>query len=278
MNKKEYISALRAQLQRLPSNDVEEIIKEFDSHFEIGLSEGKTESEIAAKLGSPLEVAQIYLGDSVPAFDMQNMANTVNQVSLPNNLVKTGFGIDKGVGPAVAAGFAPGTGFATPVKNQAPKNTEPKPEPAGPYAHQGGVAPDITEKVPPQTEKHYQVPLHTEYPTQDPNVVKAQKKEHDRLFVVLFTVLVFIWVWLLALGLLFVVIAWPIVTAICAAFLFGLLPSVSGMLFAGTLCLAISMTFGVLAKLIVAFFAIKGFVQGTIAYIRWVGKTWDNAK
>ncbi|MBR6478471.1 MAG: DUF1700 domain-containing protein, partial [Lachnospiraceae bacterium] len=45
------MSALRAQLQKLPSSDVEDIIKEFDSHFEIGLSEGKSESEIAAKLG-----------------------------------------------------------------------------------------------------------------------------------------------------------------------------------------------------------------------------------
>ena len=275
MNKKEYISALRAQLQKLPSSDVEDIIKEFDSHFEIGLSEGKSESEIAAKLGSPSEVAQIYLSDSVPDFDL----NTVAQVAppMPNNAVKTGFGIGRGVGPAVAAGFASG-GFAKPLQNTAPKNTAPKPEPDGPMAHTGAKAPDITTPVPPQTEKHYQVPQHPEYPTQDPNHVVPAKKNHDKVFVVLFTVLVFIWAWLIGLGLLCAIIAWPFVTAVCAGVFYGLLASLSGMLFAATLLLAISLSLAVIGELIVAFFAIKGFVIGTIQYIRWAGKTWKEAK
>ena len=58
MNKKDYISALRVQLKRLPSDDVEEIVKEFEAHFDIAASEGKTEEEIAAKLGSPEEVSK----------------------------------------------------------------------------------------------------------------------------------------------------------------------------------------------------------------------------
>ena len=33
MNKREYLSALEAQLKRLPSDDVKEIVKEFDAHF-----------------------------------------------------------------------------------------------------------------------------------------------------------------------------------------------------------------------------------------------------
>ena len=69
MKRKDYINALRAQLRRLPSDDVEEIVKEFDTHFEMGVADGLTETEIAAKLGSPEEVAQIYLSDAIPDFD-----------------------------------------------------------------------------------------------------------------------------------------------------------------------------------------------------------------
>ena len=39
MNKREYLSALEAQLKRLPSDDVKEIVKEFDAHFDIASSE-----------------------------------------------------------------------------------------------------------------------------------------------------------------------------------------------------------------------------------------------
>ena len=94
----------------------------------------------------------------------------------------------------------------------------------------------------------------------------------------LFTVLVFIWAWLIGLGLLCAIIAWPFVTAVCAGVFYGLLASLSGMLFAATLLLAISLSLAVIGELIVAFFAIKGFVIGTIQYIRWAGKTWKEAK
>ena len=82
MNKRDYVSALCAQLKTLPSNDVEEIAKEFEAHFDIGVSEGKTEEEIAAKLGSPEEVAQIYLSDTVPGFDVAAAANAANAPNL----------------------------------------------------------------------------------------------------------------------------------------------------------------------------------------------------
>ena len=132
MNKRDYVSALRAQLKTLPSNDVEEIAKEFEAHFDIGVSEGKTEEEIAAKLGSPEEVAQIYLSDTVPGFDVAAAANAANAPQFPIIPIKTGWVLGRGVGPQTIAGFCD-PASAKPVVNSAPKK-----EPEGyKFAHTG---------------------------------------------------------------------------------------------------------------------------------------------
>ncbi len=184
MNRKEYITALRAQLRRLPSDDVEEIVKEFETHFEMGLADGKSESEIAAKLGSPEEVSQIYLSDAIPAFDVSGAQN-VCAPQMPIIPVKTGMVIDRGVGPQTAAGFAAG-GFARPLVNAAPRNTAPKPEPPSfENAHTGAKDKETYEEPQPQTGKKYDLPDYTQYPSQDPNTVKKAGKEHNLLFSVL---------------------------------------------------------------------------------------------
>ena len=117
MNKREYLSALEAQLKRLPSDDVKQIVKEFDAHFDIASSEGKTEEETAAKLGSPEEVAKYYLGDGVPDFDVSSAGAAVPP-PFPIIPVKTGMVIDRGIGPQTAAGFA-NVRYAKPVVNSA---------------------------------------------------------------------------------------------------------------------------------------------------------------
>ncbi|MBP5492517.1 MAG: DUF1700 domain-containing protein [Clostridiales bacterium] len=270
MNKKDYISALRAQLKRLPSDDVEDIVKEFETHFEIGISEGKKESEIAAKLGSPEEVAQIYLSDSIPAFDMANVQNACPPV-MPMVPVKTGMVIDRGVGPQTAAGFATG-GYAKPLQNASPKNGSPKPEPDGPLAHKGAKDHEEYVKTGAQTGKKVDLPDYSQYPTQDPSHVVPASKEHNTLFAVLFTIFVFIPAWILALALLIALIAWPVVTGIGTVLLFSWVPGLSAGVAAGTICLGISTALATIGEILVVFFAIKWFVLGTIAYIRYIGK------
>jgi len=274
MNKKEYISALRAQLRRLPSDDVEEIVKEFDSHFEIGLSEGKSESDIAAKLGSPEEVAQIYLSDTLPAFDVASAGN-VGAVPFPMIPVKTGMVIDRGVGPQTAAGFASG-GFAKPLSSEPPKNQSPKAEPEDyKFAHTGAKEHEEYADVGRQGGKSYTLPDYTNYPTQDPNAVRPQDKEHHILFAVLFTIFVFVPVWILALVLLLLIIGLPIGLGVLSGILFSWVPTLTAAV-GGTVCLAISLALGAITAAFIAFFAVKGFVLGTIAYIRFLAK--DNRK
>jgi len=66
MTKQDYLSALRAYLAKLPSDEVEDILRDFEEHFSIGLSQDKTEQEIAAELGSPAEVAKTYIDETIP--------------------------------------------------------------------------------------------------------------------------------------------------------------------------------------------------------------------
>lgn len=270
MNRKEYISALRAQLRRLPSDDVEEIVKEFETHFEMGMEDGKSESEIAAKLGSPEEVSQIYLSDSVPEFDMSGAQN-VCPPQMPIIPVKTGLVIDRGVGPQTAAGFAAG-GFARPLVNAAPRNTAPKPEPpTAPNAHTGAKDQETYEEPQRQTGKKYDLPDYTQYPSQDPGTVNAAGKEHNLLFSVLFTIFIFVPLWIVALALLMILIGTPVVMGLLSGVLFTWAMEMTTAV-AGTVCLAISLAFGAIAMLFVAIFAIKGFVLGTYHYIRYIIK------
>jgi uncharacterized membrane protein len=60
MNRKEYIGRLRTFLQGLPIEEIQDILSDYEEHFDIGISKGKTEEEIASELGDPREVAQGY--------------------------------------------------------------------------------------------------------------------------------------------------------------------------------------------------------------------------
>ncbi|NLT11278.1 MAG: DUF1700 domain-containing protein [Clostridiaceae bacterium] len=61
MNRAEYMDQLKSALAGLNQNDISDICSDFEEHFDIGLSEGKSESDIALELGSPKEVAMTYL-------------------------------------------------------------------------------------------------------------------------------------------------------------------------------------------------------------------------
>ncbi len=61
MNKSEFIAAMEAQLIRLPKADRDDILNDYESHFVNGVAEGKTEDEVSAQLGDPVELAAVYL-------------------------------------------------------------------------------------------------------------------------------------------------------------------------------------------------------------------------
>ncbi len=66
MNKSEFIAAMEAQLIRLPKADRDDILNDYESHFVNGIAEGRTEEEVSAQLGDPVELASVYL-ENLPA-------------------------------------------------------------------------------------------------------------------------------------------------------------------------------------------------------------------
>lgn len=57
MNKTEYVTKLTNELGHMPYGDVKDIIQSIEEHFDEGISEGRSEDEIAASLGDPKELA-----------------------------------------------------------------------------------------------------------------------------------------------------------------------------------------------------------------------------
>jgi uncharacterized membrane protein len=64
MTRKQWIAQLRKALKNLPPHIVDEIIEDYNEHFENGIYMGKSEQDIARELGNPKEVAKEYLGYS----------------------------------------------------------------------------------------------------------------------------------------------------------------------------------------------------------------------
>lgn len=60
MNKEEFINSLRRELGSLPQKEIEDILYDYEEHFQIGLSKGKAEKEIAEELGNPRLIAKAY--------------------------------------------------------------------------------------------------------------------------------------------------------------------------------------------------------------------------
>jgi len=60
MNRKEFIETLAKKLRDNNVNDLDEIIAEYEEHFDFKLADGYSEEEIAARLGDPEEIAVQY--------------------------------------------------------------------------------------------------------------------------------------------------------------------------------------------------------------------------
>lgn len=58
MNRDQFLFQLESLLKGLSREERDDILQDFEEHFAIGLSEGKTEKEISAALGSPHHIAK----------------------------------------------------------------------------------------------------------------------------------------------------------------------------------------------------------------------------
>lgn len=72
MKKDDYLRELRRSLQGTAEEEKSEIVSDYEEHFRVGLSRGKSEEEIARSLGSPRTIGRSYridsmLGDGVHA-------------------------------------------------------------------------------------------------------------------------------------------------------------------------------------------------------------------
>jgi len=63
LKKNQFLKELRAELKKLPKEDLDPLMKDFKEHFEIGLSKGRSEKDIAESLGTPKTIAKHVKAD-----------------------------------------------------------------------------------------------------------------------------------------------------------------------------------------------------------------------
>ena len=62
MTKQDYLAALKQELNKNAVADAEDILSEYEQHFQFKLADGFTEEEIASKLGAPAQIALQFAG------------------------------------------------------------------------------------------------------------------------------------------------------------------------------------------------------------------------
>ncbi|PAE28311.1 hypothetical protein CHI07_15120 [Paenibacillus sp. 7884-2] len=72
MNKEQFFVKLNAPLKKLPAQEREDILQDFEEHFAMGFEEGKTEEQIADSLGSPQQIAK----DLVATYHVEKVEET----------------------------------------------------------------------------------------------------------------------------------------------------------------------------------------------------------
>lgn len=66
MTKKEFLDLLRYYLKTYPDNMINDIVNDYEEHFQIGLEKGKTEEQICKELGSPKDIADEFINNQIP--------------------------------------------------------------------------------------------------------------------------------------------------------------------------------------------------------------------
>lgn len=67
MNKTEFLDLLRYYFRNAKKSEVEEILADYEAHFEEGKKRGLTEETIAKELGSPKDIYESYASEGVVA-------------------------------------------------------------------------------------------------------------------------------------------------------------------------------------------------------------------
>ncbi len=76
MRKTEYLDLLRYYLDRFPKSMVDDIIRDYEEHFAIGIENGKSEDEISNELGAPFYVAQEYISGDFDRIHREDTRST----------------------------------------------------------------------------------------------------------------------------------------------------------------------------------------------------------
>ncbi len=63
MNREEFLKSLKNTIWRLHASEVEDIIRDYEEHFDSGIAEGKSEEDIARALGNPRVIGRAYRMD-----------------------------------------------------------------------------------------------------------------------------------------------------------------------------------------------------------------------
>lgn len=78
MTKEQFLSKLDASLNKLPSQEKQDILQDFEEHFAMGLAEGKTEEQIAESLGSPQQIAK----DLIATYHVEKVEATATTANI----------------------------------------------------------------------------------------------------------------------------------------------------------------------------------------------------
>lgn len=80
MNKKEFMYTLKEYLKGISIDEANEILYDYEEHFNVGMERGKNEEEIARELGDPKSIAKSYKASS----EIENAKNNPS----PTNIAK----------------------------------------------------------------------------------------------------------------------------------------------------------------------------------------------
>lgn len=89
MTKNKYLEELRKELKLNNVEDIDEIVAEYEEHFDFKIEEGLSEEEIAKKLSSPKEIAKEYISKEVDINKFEKGVKTTGVVfmTIPLGLI-----------------------------------------------------------------------------------------------------------------------------------------------------------------------------------------------